>query len=253
MGKKNTQKGKKTSTYIGVSYNESRAKWYVQRRSKTDKKMVFNGTYKDAETAAHASDTLARKLMENGAQNLKLNFPEDHAEVFPKKNKASKHIGVYYNGSQKTWYVQRWSKNEQKVASNGNYDDEERAAHASDTLARKLKANGEQNHRLNFPDNTTEEHRQERTYSSNYIGVTFNKMKRKWYVYRHSKKENKKILNGSYKNEETAAHASDTLARKLMANDEQNHKLNFPDDHTENKKNKRKRSEHENTEHSQNK
>jgi hypothetical protein len=36
-----------------------------------------------------------------------------------------------------------------------------------------------------------------------------------------------------FKDEETAAHATDTLARKLMANGEKNHKLNFPDDNTE--------------------
>merc|ERR1712098_1014717 len=35
------------------------------------------------------------------------------------------------------------------------------------------------------------------------------------------------------KNEETAARASDALAIKLMANGEQNHKLNFPDEDTE--------------------
>ena len=39
---------------------------------------------------------------------------------------------------------------------NGYYDNEERAARASDTLARKLNANGEQGHKLNFPDNETE-------------------------------------------------------------------------------------------------
>ena len=41
------------------------------------------------------------------------------------------------------------------------------------------------------------------------------------------------IQSGTYKNEETAARASDTLARELMANGEQGHKLNFPDDDTE--------------------
>merc|ERR1712098_46123 len=50
--------------------------------------------------------------------------------------------------------VQRWSKNEYKMVHNGCYDDEETAAHASDTLARKLMENGELNHKLNFPDTT---------------------------------------------------------------------------------------------------
>ena len=41
------------------------------------------------------------------------------------------------------------------------------------------------------------------------------------------------INHGSYENEEAAAHASDTLARKLIANGEQGHKLNFLGDETE--------------------
>ena len=48
--------------------------------------MVYNGTiYKDEETAARASDTLARKLMANGEQNHRLNFPDNNTEVYPKK------------------------------------------------------------------------------------------------------------------------------------------------------------------------
>jgi len=50
---------------------------------------------------------------------------------------------------------------------------------------------------------------------------------------RHSKLEKKDVYNGVYENEERAAHASDTLARILIANGEQGHKLNFPDDNTE--------------------
>merc|ERR1712098_303934 len=72
-----TKERKKTSQYIGVYYSEERAKWKTQRRSKSEKKIVSNGNYKDEDTAAHASDNLARKLMENGEQNHKLNFPDD--------------------------------------------------------------------------------------------------------------------------------------------------------------------------------
>ena len=52
------------------------------------------------------------------------------------------------------WHAKRWSKNEEKNFSNGSYDNKETAAHASDTLARKLIANGEKGHKLNFPDDT---------------------------------------------------------------------------------------------------
>jgi hypothetical protein len=69
--------------------------------------------------------------------------------------------------------------------------------------------------------------------NSNYIRVSYRNSLSKWRAYRWSKNENKLFHNGVYKNEETAAHASDTLARKLIANGEKHHKLNFSDDDTE--------------------
>merc|ERR1712034_73787 len=109
----------------------------------------------------------------------------------------------------------------------------------SDTLARKLMKNGEQVRNLNFPDDDTEVHKRN---SSEYIGVSYFKKDTKWRAQRHSKlNENKMISNGHYDTEEAAARASYTLARRLMKNGEQGHKLNFPDDETE-KENKRKRS-----------
>merc|ERR1712098_235574 len=118
---------------------------------------VFYGSYDNEKTAAHASHTLARKLMENGEQGHKLNFPYDHIEVHAeKKTKASEYIGVRYKLSK--WCVERRSKNEKKMVYYGCYDNEETAAHASDTLARKLMENGEQGHKLNFPDDHIEVH-----------------------------------------------------------------------------------------------
>ena len=55
----------------------------------------------------------------------------------------------------------------------------------------------------------------------------------KWSAQKYSKREKKNVQNGSYENEKTAARASDTLARKFMANGEQGHKLNFLNDDTE--------------------
>merc|ERR1712098_934590 len=125
------------------------------RKSKSDKKMICNGSSKDEETAAHASDTIARNLMENGEQNHQLNFPNDRTEVYPEKNPSSKYLGVTYNARAK-WRAVRWSKNEKKMIYNGSsYKDEETAARASDILARKLMENGEQNHKLNFPESQT--------------------------------------------------------------------------------------------------
>merc|ERR1712098_624684 len=179
-------------------------------------------------------------------QGHKLNFPDDHIEVHPEKIQTSEYIGVTYTNEK--WHVRRRSKNEKKMVYYGSYDNEETAAHASDTLIRKLMKNGEQGQKLNFPDDHTEVHAEEKIQTSEYIGVTYQKRKSKWCVQRRSKNEKKNFSNGSYKNEETAAHASDTLARKLMENGEQGHKLNFPDDHIEvhSEYQKKKRKWHDN-------
>ena len=51
--------------------------------------MLRNGCYDNEDTAARASDTLARKLMANGEQGHKLNFPDDDTDVFPEVTKHS--------------------------------------------------------------------------------------------------------------------------------------------------------------------
>ena len=72
-------------------YHKNTSKWRVQRRNK-NKKDVYNGYYDDEERAAHASDTLARKLMENGEQNHRLNVPENHTEVYREKVTSAQRI-----------------------------------------------------------------------------------------------------------------------------------------------------------------
>lgn len=106
---------KKSSNYIGVRYDEEKLKWRAVRWIKADKKAAYNGYYKDEKTAAHASDTLARKLMENDKQILKLNFPDDNTEVRSARKKFSEYIGVYFNVNRKRWIVQRWNKTEKKT------------------------------------------------------------------------------------------------------------------------------------------
>merc|ERR1712058_91254 len=110
----------------------------------------MGGCYDNEETTAHASDTLARKLMRSGEQYHKLNFRDDETEVHSIKQFTSKYIGVSKKGSK--WRAARFSKIENKSVRNGRYDNEETAAHASDNLARKLKSSGEQKLKLNFPD-----------------------------------------------------------------------------------------------------
>jgi len=240
-----------------VSYDARRSKWQAYRRSKLEKKTAHNGRYDNEKTAAHASDTLVRKLMANGEQGHKLNFPDDDTEVLPEEEINSSHyIGVSYNVKYSKWQAQRYRKLEKKNVCNGNYADEKTAAHASDTLARILMANGEQGHKLNFPDDDIKVLPEQEKNSSQYIGVAYDVRRSKWRAYRYSKLEKKTAHNGSYGIEETAARESDTLARKLMANGEQGHKLNFPDDDTEvireECQRKRKRPEHEDLGHSKN-
>merc|ERR1712098_369473 len=153
--------------YFGVLYNKKNELWRVQRWSKNERKNCYHGYYKDEETAACASDTLARKLIENGEKGHKLNFPDEHTEVQPKE-KYSKYFGVTYNKRDEMWIVCRRSKNKHITVYNGTYKNEETAARASDTLARKLIANGEKGHKLNFPDNDTEVYPEKKT---NYFGV----------------------------------------------------------------------------------
>merc|ERR1712098_922866 len=62
------KKKEPSSQFIGVSYDMNTTKWRAQRRSKLEKKTLCNGTYENEETAARASDTLARKLLSNGEQ-----------------------------------------------------------------------------------------------------------------------------------------------------------------------------------------
>merc|ERR1712098_182621 len=89
MGTKFIRK-KKGSKFIGVTHNKNKSKWRAQRKSKYGNTMVYYGCYDDEETAAHASDTLARKLMGNGEQKVTLNFPDDYTEVYPENQKTKR-------------------------------------------------------------------------------------------------------------------------------------------------------------------
>ena len=77
-----------TSKYFGVTFHKTHLNWRAIRWSKIDYTMTYSGPYKNEETAAHASDTLARKLMTNGEYGHKLNFPDDYTEVYPASEKV---------------------------------------------------------------------------------------------------------------------------------------------------------------------
>merc|ERR1712098_61273 len=135
------------------------------------------------------SDTLARKLIANGEKGHKFNFPDDDTEVYPEKDAkfSSNFIGACYNGKSVKWQAERRSKKESKNVYNGCYKDEETAAHASDTLARKFMANGEKGHKLNFPDDHTKVYPEQKT---NHFGVSYHKLRGTWQVERRNGKTN---------------------------------------------------------------
>ena len=94
MRSDNFEKKESSSQYIGVTYHDKTQKWRAQRYSKFEKKMSSNGYYEKEETAAHASDTLAKKLIESGKLKLKLNFPDDDTEVYREKDVTA---GYYFS------------------------------------------------------------------------------------------------------------------------------------------------------------
>jgi hypothetical protein len=129
------------------------------------KKMICTQRYEDKETAAHASDALARELIANGERGHRLNFPNDKekeelslADGETKRRKVSEYIGVYYNRKHNVWRASRQSKTKRKMVHNGSYRDQETAAQASDALARFLMANGDTNLKMNFREENIEDH-----------------------------------------------------------------------------------------------
>jgi hypothetical protein len=229
----NDTKPSRESKYIGAIYKQTKSKWEAHRWSTNEKKLVYRGYYNNEETAARASDNLARNLMKNGEKGHMLNFPDDDTEVsVDEETVSSIYFGVHRLKRNNPWTARRWSKKKRKMMYNGtNYKDEEAAAYASDTLARKLMECGEHHHKLNFPENYIEVNAKQKF--SKYIGVYYQQKRKTWQTQRYSRNEKKNVCYGYYKNEEIAAHASDTLARKLIANGERGHMFNFPNDDTE--------------------
>merc|ERR1712098_661110 len=139
-------------TYKGFSNG-----WRAYRWSENENKMVYSGCYINEETAAHASDTLARELMNNGEHRHMLNFPDENIGLHVGQDGTCLfYLGIYQTiaGHRfKRWQAHRWNKDEARTDSNACcYKNEETAAHASDTLAKQLSRNGQQGHKFNFPE-----------------------------------------------------------------------------------------------------
>jgi len=174
-----------TSEFVGVSWVKKSRKWMASM--KHDGKMQRLGCFDDEREAARAVDTAARRLRGDDAHGrragngswLRVNFPteeevkraKDRGALLTKEDKAaaaaavsdqqgpSKFVGVSWNKKDRKWEAKITHDGKQQHL--GRFDDEQEAAQAVDTAARRLRGNdahggraggrGKQWHRLNFP------------------------------------------------------------------------------------------------------
>jgi len=198
---------------------------YQQRRYIGFRHVDFRDTESYVVHAGHGERIL------KSAEKYDCDETEDDELNFPKvRFKHSTYIGVRFclsfYGQTSSWAAKRWSEKQKKYVYNGHaYTSERTAAQASDTLARLLmREDNELKLDLNFENNFTEVY----PWSSFFIGVSYKpRLYAKWRARRWSFQQNKAVLSGTYRDQESAAHASDEIARNLILNGEKGHKLNF--------------------------
>jgi hypothetical protein len=168
------------SKFVGVSWYKPGRKW--EARIYYDGKDQRLGRFDDEREAARAVDTAARRLRGedahgglSGSQWLRLNFPteeevkraKDRGALLTEEDKAaaiaaseqqgpSKFVGVSWNKMNRKWRAQ--FNHDGKNQYLGRFDDEQEAAQAVDTAARRLRGEGAHGgrsgtrwHCLNFP------------------------------------------------------------------------------------------------------
>jgi hypothetical protein len=205
--------------YIGVRYDEQNGRWAAERRSNVLNMLFFNGYYKNQGNAAKASDDLALTLIDVDQEDHKFNFQTETSEeicsiCFDKVNP---------NDILTTDCDHRFHKSCME-----NWD-EQPEGNGTCPMCRNIWK------RKGAPLRCVERN----LGNSKYFGVTYNPRKAIWNAKRWNKGEKKWAHHGSFKSQETAAHASDVLARTLLVGDKelgrfrQNHQLNFPDENTE--------------------
>jgi hypothetical protein len=172
---------------VGVNWSKRHRKWRAEIRH--DRKLQYLGRFDDEREAAQTFDTAARRLRGKDAHGgraaktdrrcrpWRLNFPaegevkraqargalltEDDktaAMAASERQGPSKFVGVSWNRQNRNWKAE--IKHDRKQQYLGSFDDEQEAARAVDTAARRLR--GEHAHggragskskwlRLNFP------------------------------------------------------------------------------------------------------
>ena len=92
-------KKRKTSRFIGVSWDAARGKWMAQ--VKEGKRQTFIGYYDDEEQAALAYNAYVRR---HGLEN-KINPVDTNGKLLPKKKRTSRFWGVSWVARRGKWLV----------------------------------------------------------------------------------------------------------------------------------------------------
>jgi hypothetical protein len=159
------QERKQTSEFVGVHWHKTYRRWEVQLSH--DGKQQYLGGFDDEYEAACAFDTGARRLRGDDAHGTisagtrwrRLNFPTElemtraTTRGMPDKAGAvaSEFVGVSWNKAARKWSSS--ISHEGKMQQLGCFVDEQQAAYAFDTAARRLRGDGAHSGRLrvNFP------------------------------------------------------------------------------------------------------
>jgi len=198
------QSQNKTSQYFGVYWNKDARKWTAQLWHK--KKQYYGGLFENEKEAAMNVNLLCDKF-EIERKNPTINIKVD---AIPKqfRNKSSQYWGVSWNKDARKWKAQL--NHNKKQYYGGLFENEEQAAMKSNLLCDKMEIE-RKNPTINIK--LDEIHQQFRNKTSQYSGVSWHKITRKWQArLDHNKKQ---YYDGSFENEEQAAMRVNLLCDKF--------------------------------------
>jgi len=186
-----------TSNYKGVCWNRAAKKWQTQLNH--NEKKYHGGYYDKEENAAMKVNLLCDKYgikRQNPTIIIEPHIIEQASNKL--KNQASTYKGVYWKKDHKKWQAQLNHKKHQYYFG-GYYDNEEHAAMKVNLLCDKYGKERQNPTIIIEPDAIQQVQNQ----TSNYIGVSWHKDKKKWHA---NLSHNKKNYHGNYfDNEEDAA------------------------------------------------
>jgi len=186
----NQQVKQKTSQYIGVYWNKQNNKWGAQISFKNGN-TLFGGYFNDELDAVKRVNQLCEESGIN-AKNPNISKVPNHL----KQEKTSQYTGVHWNKQQKKWIAQLQLKNAIKKFG-GGFNDEMDAGKRVNQLCDELGIT------VKNPEISGKPNHQAKEKSSQYKGVHWNKIRRKWQAQLRSKY--KKTNYGGHFNDELDA------------------------------------------------